>query len=194
MKKLLTYFFNGLLLVLPVAATYYVLAFTIVQLDGLIPVPIPGLGIVIVLAAITFIGYLGRNVLIQPIVRFLEKIILRLPIISVIYKSTRDFAEAFLGNERKFENPVLYDMSGQGDYRIAFLTQESMKQFELDDFVGVYVPHSYNFSGNFYVVPRSRIRDLKMTTSEAMRLAVTGGVVNVDLPKKDLVTPSKPAL
>ncbi len=184
MKKLLTYFFNGLLLVIPVAATYYVLAFSIVQLDGLIPVPVPGLGILIVLSTITLIGYLGRNVLIQPIVRFLEKIILRLPIISVVYKSTRDFAEAFLGNERKFENPVLYDMSGQGDYRIAFLTQEHLEQFDLKEHVGVYVPHSYNFSGNFYIVPRSRVSPLKMTTSEAMRLAVTGGVVNIDAIQK----------
>jgi uncharacterized membrane protein len=180
MKKLFNYFMNGLLLVLPLAATALLLAYVIIKIDSIVPVPVPGLGLVIVVAGVTFIGYIGRNILVQPLVKLIEQGLGRIPLISVIYKSTRDFAEAFLGNERKFENPILYDANGDGTYRVGFLTQESLDHIGLADYVGVYIPHSYNFSGNFYMVPRSRIRPLKISTSQAMRFAVTGGVVNLD--------------
>ena len=179
MKQLLNYFLNGLLLVLPVAATYIVLSYAIIAIDGIIPTPIPGVGLLVVLTIITFLGYLGRNVMAKPILNFIIGIIERAPVINIIYKSTREFAEAFLGTDRKLDKPVLFDVYDNETYRVGFITQESMTHLGLPDYVGVYVPHSYNFSGNFFMVKRSRTRALTISSTEAMRFAVTGGVVNL---------------
>jgi len=178
-KHLFNYFLNGLLLVLPVAATYFVLSYAIVAIDGIIPTPIPGMGLLVVVTAITFLGYLGRNVLAKPILNFIIGVIEKTPVINIIYKSTREFAEAFLGTERKLDKPVLFDVYDNETYRVGFITQESMSHLGLKDFVGIYVPHSYNFSGNFFMVKRSRTKALNISSSDAMRFAVTGGVVNL---------------
>lgn len=179
MKQLFNYFLNGLLLVLPVAATYLVLSYGIVAIDGIIPIPIPGVGLLVVLTIITSLGYLGRNVIAKPILNFIIGIIEKAPVINIIYKSTREFAEAFLGTNRKLDKPVLFDVYDNETYRVGFITQESMSHMGLPDYVGVYVPHSYNFSGNFFMVKRTRTQALKISSSEAMRFAVTGGVVNL---------------
>ncbi len=179
MKQLFNYFLNGLLLVLPVAATYIVLAYAIIVVDGIIPIPIPGVGLLVVLTITTLLGYLGRNVIAQPILKYIIGVIEKAPVINIIYKSTREFAEAFLGTDRKLDKPVLFDVYDNETYRVGFLTQESLAHLGLDDYVGVYVPHSYNFSGNFYMVKRSRTKALTISSSEAMRFAVTGGVVNL---------------
>ncbi len=179
MKHLFNYFLSGLLLVLAVTATYLVLSYAIVAIDGIIPAPIPGVGLLVVLSIITFLGYLGRNVIAKPILNFIIGIIEKAPVINIIYKSTRELAEAFLGTDRKLDKPVLFDVYDNETYRVGFITQESMSHLGLNDYVGVYVPHSYNFSGNFFMVKRSRTKALKISSTEAMRFAVTGGIVNL---------------
>lgn len=183
MKTFLSYFLNGLLLVLPVAATFLILSYAIVTIDGLIPLPIPGLGLVLVILLVTAIGYLGRNLFLQPFVKIFERALEKAPFVNVIYQSAREFTEAFLGTEKKFDHPVLWEIGNSGILRVGFLTQDSMTSLDLVDHVGVYVPHSYNFSGNFFIVEKSKVRPLSISSSLAMRFAVTGGVVNIHAPE-----------
>lgn len=188
MKTFLSYFLNGLLLVLPAAATFFILTYAISTIDGLIPLPIPGLGLILVVLLVTSIGYLGRNLFLQPFVRIFERAIERTPVINVIYQSAREFTEAFLGNEKKFDHPVLWEIGDSGILRIGFLTQESMTSIGLDDYVGVYVPHSYNFSGNFFIVEKSKVRPLNLKSAQAMRFAVTGGAISLQMAKTQTET------
>ncbi len=179
MKRLVRYFLNGLILLLPLIATFLILKYAILLVDNLVPTPFPGVGLIIVLISITLVGFLGRNVVFAPFVNLFLQFVEKTPVVSLIYRSTKEFTEAFIGNERKFENPILYDTTGEKTYRVGFLTQESFQLDGLKDHVGVYIPHSYNFSGNFYIVPKSRITPLPIPSTLAMRFALTGGAVNL---------------
>lgn len=177
MNQILRYFLSGVLIVLPIAVTYLVLSFFIQKIDALIPVSIPGVGFIIVIASTTAIGYFGRAWVARPFLHFFERSLLRLPVINLIYSTTRDFIDAFLGENKKFETPVLIDLDGNDSYRIGFLTDP--KPIHLGDHVGVYIPHSYNFSGNFWILPRTRVKPLPVTPSQAMKYIVSGGVVPI---------------
>ena len=80
-----------------------------------------------------------------------------------------------MGEKKKFDRPVLVQLSADGPYRIGFITQE---HFTVDSFelTAVYCPHSYNFSGNLFLVDASRVYPMDMDPSQAMRLIVSGGV------------------
>lgn len=179
MKIFLKYFLNGLLVSFPLFFTVVVIKFVVSYFDSLFPAPVPGAGLVFAVALIALVGFLGRQVIFQPIVKIFLGFIEKTPVVSVLYKSTKDFTEAFIGNERKFEKPILFDTSGTGNYRVGFLTNEHFNIEGLTEHVGIYIPHSYNFSGNFYIVPRTRIRPFPVSPTDAMRFAVTGGVTHI---------------
>ena len=75
MKAILKYFFQGLLYTVPVVATIYVIYVGFSWLDSLLPAKYPGLGILIVLAAITVIGWLGTYIITAPVVSFGNKLL-----------------------------------------------------------------------------------------------------------------------
>jgi uncharacterized membrane protein len=104
----------------------------------------------------------------------------RTPGVKLIYTSTRDFFEAFAGNKRKFNKAVLANVLGPDVWVIGFVTDEELAKFELgSDKVSVYVPQGYNFAGQLYILPREKVRKIdKVSSGDAMKYAVTGGVVD----------------
>lgn len=180
MKNFIKYFLNGLLVIFPLFCTVVIIKYVILFFDSMFPAPVPGAGFVFALGLITLVGFLGRQVFFAPIVKIFLQFIEKTPVVSLIYRSTKDFTEAFIGNERKFEKPILYDTSGSGTFRVGFLTTESFKVPGLETHVGVYIPHSYNFSGNYYIVPKDRIRPFPVSPAQAMKFAVTGGVTHLE--------------
>ena len=107
MKKLINYFLQGLLFVVPVAVTLYVVINAVVWLDGLLPIKIPipipgaesfnlpGLGILLIAAIITTAGYIGTRFVRNPVFAILEGLIERTPLLKLIYSSVKDLLEAF---------------------------------------------------------------------------------------------------
>jgi uncharacterized membrane protein len=111
-----------------------------------------------------------------------DKILERTPGIKIIYSSVKDFLEAFAGNKKKFDQPVLVNVDAVDVWRVGFITQESTDHFGLKEHVTVYVPHSYAISGITYIVPLTKIKRLPagVSASEAMKYVVSGGVTDVD--------------
>lgn len=182
-KYFLRYFFRGLLFVVPASISIYSLYFILNWLDRLFPeMGIPGLGIVIVLGGTTILGYLGSAWLTKPIIQFFDTILERLPFVRIIYSSIKDLTSAFVGEKRKFDKPVLVQISQDSNLkRLGFLTQESLKDLGIDeDLVAVYVPHSYNFSGNLFVVEKKYVTPLKSDGTEIMKFIVSGGVIDLE--------------
>ena len=109
----------------------------------------------------------------------------RTPVIKFIYSSTKDFFEAFAGDKKKFNKAVLANVFAEDVWIIGFLTDEEMSKFEMGaEQVAVYVPQAYNFAGQLYILPRDKVRTIdKITSGEAMKYAVTGGVVDLDAEK-----------
>ena len=142
-KRILSYFLRGLLFLTPLAVTVYVIYAIFIFLDGLIPVPIPGIGILMVLALITFIGYLASLFFTKPFFEWFERGVFKIPLVNLLYTSIKDLMGAFVGEKKKFSSPVIVQIS-ENLSRLGFITQEDMGNIGEPELVAVYFPHSYN--------------------------------------------------
>jgi len=83
---------------------------------------------------------------------------------------------AFVGDKKKFSSPVIVQISDTLS-RLGFITQDDMNVIGEPDLVAVYFPHSYNVSGNVFLVPRDKVRSLTgVKSSDVMKFMVSGGV------------------
>lgn len=182
MKRLFRYFLNGFLITAPIALTIYIILAMLNWLDELFDLNIagyhiPGLGILVMLLLLTLIGFIGSSFLVRPLFIVTERIFNRVPIVSIIYSSIKDLFDAFVGDNQKFNRPVLVKMQAEPLlYRVGFVTQDSLVSINLDDKMAVYFPDSYNFSGKLWLVPQENVTYLELPSSEVMKFVVSGGV------------------
>lgn len=187
MKTILNYFFRGLLFVLPIFTTFYILVVIVnwtndtlnTLLFSWLPFEIPGLGIITAFIGIALLGIAISWAISRPIFSYFEKIIAKTPIVKIIYNAFKDFTEAFVGQKKKFNQPVLISFTNEID-RIGFITETNLQILGVQDRVAVYCPHSYNFSGNLFLVPPDRVRKLNINPAEAMKFAVSAGVTQIE--------------
>lgn len=183
-KKIFGYFIQGIIILAPIGITAYVLYWLFDKIDSILRpyLPIPGLGFVIILVFVVLVGWISSNFLMGSAITFFDHLIERTPGVKFIYSSTKDFFEAFAGDKKRFNKSVLANVFSEDVWIIGFLTDEEMEKFEMGvDKVAVYVPQAYNFAGQLYILPRNRVRKIdNITSGEAMKYAVTGGVVDLD--------------
>jgi uncharacterized membrane protein len=113
---------------------------------------------------------------------WLEGLFGQTPITKLMYSSIKDLFSAFIGDKKKmFSQPVMVMLFKEaGICKLGFVTKENLSSLGLNDLVAVYFPHSYNFSGNLYLVPRENITPLpKMQGADAMKFIVSGGVTEI---------------
>jgi uncharacterized membrane protein len=197
-KRLLNYFVRGLLLLAPLAITVYVCWKTFTTIDGWLGLQIRGVGFLITVALITIFGFLAGGFVTRRFVALLERIMQRVPLVRLLYSSTKDLLNAFVGDKRRFDKPVLVElMPGSNAQAFGFVTQESLEQLGLPAHVAVYFPQSYNFAGSLVVFPSTQIRRLDAESSAVMAFIVSGGVTDVprgSVPLAGARRPTTPAL
>ncbi len=177
MKKLTRYFFEGLLFLVPLVATIYVLYLVFIKIDNIFHFKIPGLGFVATILTVTLIGFIASNFLTRKLVGLIDKIFRRLPLIKMIYVSIKDLINAFVGDKKGFNKPVLVKVSSGNDIQvIGFVTRESLSDLGISNRVAVYLPQSYNFAGNLIIVPKENVTPLDIDSSNVMAFIVSGGV------------------
>ncbi len=181
MKKLIEYFFQGIILVGPLALTIYIFIWGFQLIDGIIDVPIPGIGFVLVFAIITFAGFMSATIGIQPVSALIGWFINRTPLVKMVYTSVKDLFSAFMGKDRKFNKPVLVKLyKGSNVEKFGFITQEDLTDLGISaDKITVYCPHSYAFSGELFVVSKDDVTPLEATSAEIMKLIVSGGITRI---------------
>lgn len=192
-KKLLQYFLQGLLVTAPLAITVYLFYWFITSIDSLVPIFTVvdekgnasnrnyGLGFVIILVALVIIGFLSSNFITGRIFSLFDEWLERAPGVKFVYSSVRDFFEAFAGNKRKFTKPVLVALRDAEIYQVGFITDEDASEFGLDGYVTVYVPFSYSFAGQAFLVPVSRVKQVdKVSSADAMKYVISGGLTHVE--------------
>lgn len=193
MKKIGTYFFQGILLVAPVVIVVYILYAIFVTVDGwlantikpFIGFHIPGLGIVVIFISLTILGFIGQTALVRPVKKLMETFIRKIPVLNLLYTSLNDLFSAFVGKEKKFNVPVKVLFNRENNlWKLGFVTNESLTELDLSDLAAVYFPHSYNFSGELYLVPKERIEKLDISPSEVMKFIVSAGVTRIESIKK----------
>jgi len=189
MKRILGYFLQGLILVAPVAIVIYILHWIFVTVDGwlsdkieiLLGISVPGLGILFLFVSLTILGLIGKTALINPIKRIAERFIKKIPLLNLLFTALNDLFSAFVGKERKFNVPVKVLINKENNlWKLGFITRENMEDIELGDLSAVYFPHSYNFSGELYLVPKANIKKIDLPPAEVMKFIVSGGVTRIE--------------
>lgn len=179
MSRLIRYFFQGLIFSVPIALTGYIFYASFITIDRWFSLPIPGLGVLIVVVMMVVVGFLATLFITAPLMRLVERIIARLPFAKLLYSAVKDLLSAVVGDERRFEQPVLVRV-GEGIEIIGFVTRDSLDELGLADRVAVYLPQSYNFAGQTLVVPRDRVSKLAASGADAMRFIVSAGIAKSD--------------
>lgn len=182
-RTILQFFLQGLLILAPITITGFLLYWLFEKIDGILRplVNIRGLGFLIIIAFVILVGWISSNFLMSSLLRFFDYWLERTPGVKFIYTSVKDFFGAFAGDKKKFDKAVLVNVFSEDVWIIGFLTDEELAKFDLgSEFVSVYVPQSYNFAGQLYMVPRSKVKKIQQVSSgEAMKYSVTGGVVEL---------------
>src|SRR5580704_7008286 len=200
MRRLFQYFLQGLIILAPIAITVFAVASLFSWVDGILPnlvhrlfpgllgvnengelKHVPGLGFIVVIILVLLVGYISSSFVVSRLVDLFDSVLEKTPGIKFIYSTVKDFFEAFAGNKRKFDKSVLVCIDASDIWRIGFITQEELGQFELQEFVAVYVPQSYGFAGNLFFVKKERVRVLDdVSSSDAMKFAISGGVTEIE--------------
>lgn len=179
MKRILSYFLQGLLYTLPVFATVYVIIEAIIFVDGIIPVKVPGLGLLIILSSLTLIGFIGTR-FITPNIISVDKYLDKVPLIKTVYTSVKDLLSAFVGKKKRFTEPVLVKMEGNVE-RFGFVTQHDLTDLGISaDKVAVYIPFSYALTGNLIVVPKTNVSPVDGNSADIMKFVISGGVTEIE--------------
>jgi uncharacterized membrane protein len=185
MKKLFGYFLQGILYIAPLAITVYILYMIFQFVDGnlqkwlenIIHVHIPGLGFLILAILLIMVGFMGQTIIARPIKSIFRRILKKVPVLKVIFSAFNDLFAAFIGKERKFNRPVVVTVNMTSKLeKLGFVTEEDLSQIQERDKVAVYFPHSYNFSGELFLVPREQVRAIDMPPAEVMKFIVSAGV------------------
>lgn len=182
MKLFLRFFIRGLVFVIPFLITVYVMYATINWIDNLVPSMFsmkwyPGGGLILVLVSVTLVGYMGSTLVAKSLFQSLEFYIYKIPLINLVYSSTKDIVGAIVGDGKKFNQPVIVKWSSETSaVRIGFITQRELSAINLEDMVAVYFPDSYNISGNLFLVPKAHVTIIDVGSSEIMKFVVSGGI------------------
>ena len=189
MKKLTGYFLQGLLYVAPISLTFYVIYWLFVFTDNLLQsflkdlfgISIPGLGVFVIIIGLIVLGLIGQTIIAKPFKLFLNNVIFKIPVLKLIYSSLKDFFSAFVGKEKKFNKPVKVKIN-KNDHilRIGFLTNENLKGLQAEDYVAVYFPFSYTFTGETFLVPKEFVEPIDIAPAEAIKFLMAGGVVEIE--------------
>ncbi len=183
MRKLLTYFLQGILLTVPLSVTVYVLYLLVLQLnqlDNAITVyDIPYLGVFILLLSITIIGWIGTKIINRSFLYLIDNLLNKIPLIKVIYSSVKDLLSAFVGKDKKFNYPVLVKVNKVSNLeKLGFITQQDLSFINGEDNkIMVYFPHSYAFSGELFVVPSEDVKPIDKPSAEIMKFIISGGII-----------------
>ena len=183
-KKVLRYFIQGCIILAPIGVTAWVLYWLFEKVDGILRpyLDVPGLGFVIIIAFTLLVGWVSSMFLMGSFISFFDQFMGRAPVIKFIYSSTKDFFEAFAGDKKKFNQAVLANTIAEDVWVMGFITDEELKKLDMGaEHVSIYIPQAYHWAGQLFILPRSKVRKIdKITSGEAMKYAVTGGVVDLD--------------
>jgi uncharacterized membrane protein len=174
-------------MVAPVVVTGYIVYLVFNLLDGImreqitrwIGFPIPGLGFIMVILFLILLGWIGQTLIGRPVKRLFERVIKKTPVFNIIYSAINDIFKALVGKDKKFEFPVVALMNKENNlWKMGFVTQTDMSSIDMPGMVTVYMPHSYNFSGEHFIIPSENVRPLEISASDAMKFIVSGGIAS----------------
>jgi uncharacterized membrane protein len=199
-RKLLRYFVQGLIIIAPIAITIFAVTSLFNFIDSILPnlvqkvfpnvvgtyedgTPrrIPGLGFVVVVLVVLLVGWVSSSFIFGRVVDIFERILEKTPGIKIIYTTVKDFFEAFAGDKKKFNKPVLVNLHSEDTWQIGFITRRELDEFGLHAHVAVYVPFSYSIAGQLFFLPLNKVKEIdNVNSTEAMKFVISGGLTQVE--------------
>ena len=177
--------FTGLLAIVPVALTFYILKVVFTVLDNLtspifkrMEIYIPGLGILLTLLLVYLLGIFVTNVLGKRFLHWLETLIKNIPLVNTIYKTIKQIIQAFTGTaEKKFQSVVFIEYPRKDLWTLAFVTGESKNDKDVE-FYHLFVPTTPNpTSGVFIIIPKNDSIETELNVEEALKSVISGGML-----------------
>lgn len=185
LKRLFRIFVEGTLVFVPFVITVYVIYSVFQALDRFFGFSTPGIGFLLTLGIIFVLGLLSSFFFTQRVIQWFESLVVKLPIIKVLYVAVKDVLKAVMGQQKGFDKPVLVEiMEGSNFFCVGFLTSEEVTQFGLTGYVAVYFPQSYNIAGNLVLMPAHRVQFLNIEPKAAISFTISGGISLGDSLKK----------
>ena len=192
------YFIAGLLTILPLVISVWIVRWLVdllessvhllprpLQPEHLLPFYIPGLGALLTLAIIVFVGFVVSNVVIQRLQKRIDRMLLRIPVFRGVYGAMQRLVESVLSqSHQQFRRVVLVEYPRKGVYAVGLMTGVSKGEVQertADQLINVFVPTTPNpTSGYLVLVPAGDVIYLDMTVEEAFKLVMSGGIVTPD--------------
>ena len=178
MNWLIKNFLRGVVIVVPIALTIYLIYEAVMRIDRLLELKTPGLGILVTFGGCVVIGALASNFIVKKFLRLTETVFRRAPLVRLVYASLRDLLEAFVGDKKRFDQPVAVGLT-DNVRTLGFVTQDDLGFLSLPGQIAVYLPFSYSVAGTLVVVARERVEALAVDSASVMALVVSGGVSRV---------------
>ncbi len=183
-RLLINYFLRGLLVLLPIVLTVLIIVWLVNTISNVLHLrEISGKEFffytLLVVSIIMAVGFITRGVVARQILDFFEGIIEKAPGLSFIFGTTKDMTEAFVGDKKKFTQPVVVNV-GQGIFRMGFITQEDMKIIDMPGHSAVYLPYSYGLSGEMLIVETGKIKPINVESSHWTKYIISGGVAELN--------------
>jgi len=190
------YFIAGLLVILPIFITAYVIWFLIKAMDAVLKyipakylpetylnIYIPGLGLVLGVLLILVVGVLARNIAGRTVLESWDNFIDRIPLARIIYSSVKQLLQAFfLQNSDAFQRVALVEYPRRGIYVLGFITGQSKGEVQMKtdkNMINVFIPTTPNPTSGFYVLfPEEDLTVLDMSVEDAFKLLISGGIVS----------------
>ena len=201
LKFLRDNFLAGIIVILPITITVFIIRFFVVSLNAIMLNPLArglktyplyedqrlfvakALIFIAVVLIIALVGLMTRVIIVRRFFAFFENILLRLPMINKVYGSIKEISSAFLGKRKSgFKKVVLVEYPRKGIYTLGFVTSESSGGFQdavsVPDLISVYVPTTPNpTSGLFILISRHEVTPLEMSVEEALRVVISAGAI-----------------
>jgi len=186
MRKLLSMFLAGLITLLPVVISIYLIWWLFIRIDGILApllkqiwgYAIPGIGFLITIALIIFVGFMATNIIGRKLFLWWEKILIKIPLLGKIYSTVKRITRAFLSpGKTSFNKVVLVEFPHSEAYSIGFITNDEFPFLEEDTY-SIFVPTTPNpTSGFFIVVPRDKVKILDITVDQGFEIIISAGMI-----------------
>lgn len=193
MKHLNQIFFKGLIVVLPITLTFYLLFWASIKIESLFgsglkylmgqELYIPGFGIIVTIVFIFLVGLLVNNFITGRFFAWLTKTLEKVPLIKVIYNPLKDLMALIPGRGNEKTRPqrvVLVPLEGIGVEALGLVTREDLDELGAKNLISVYIPFSYMLGGVTVIVSRDKVKIVDIPVDQALKLSVTAWIKATD--------------
>ncbi len=189
MKSIVKNFINGILTIVPIILVVYVIYKTFLFLDGLLGNSlkhffkddyIPGIGLLTTFILITLLGWMSTKYVTGKIIKLIDYLLEKIPVVKTIYSVIKDTVQSFLGDKKSFSKVVLVVIPGTEMRSIGFITSEQLEDFysPLKDHVAIYIPQTFQVAGFTFLIPKEQVEIIDIKVEDAMKFVLSGGMTS----------------